>query len=189
MQLFIYYLFNYTGILVVFFLIVTSRITIYIQKKKFKIIWFLFFLNSGFFSLYIKCYFWRFSQWRKNIKYSRIIIINSTLLFKKIFSTNIGYSIRKWYFNVKQKKINYTNIPQEKFAHYFSIYSIHILIIYCTSEDSFLKKKKSTNKTNIYKFTHLYFINCHIPFDNQIIFMHSVLRYLYPIQQHICTLC
>lgn len=26
------------------------------------------------------------------------------------FSTNIGYSIRKWFFNVKQKKINYTNI-------------------------------------------------------------------------------
>lgn len=47
------------------------------------------------------------------------IIINSTLLFKKIFSTNIGYSIRKCFFNVKQKKINYTNIPQEKFAHYF----------------------------------------------------------------------
>lgn len=116
--------------------------------------------------------------------------MNSTLLFKKIFSTNIGYSIRKWFFNVKQKKINYTNIPQEKFAHCFSIYSnsIHILIIYCTSEDSFLTNQ-STNKTNIYKFTHLYFINCHIPFDNQIIFMHSVLRYLYPIQQHICTLC
>lgn len=129
-----------------------------------------------------------FSMKKKYKIFSNNIIINSTLLFKKIFSTNIGYSIRKWFFNVKQKKINYTNIPQEKFAHCFSIYSIHILIIYCTSEDSFLKKK-STNITNIYKFTHLYFINCHIPFDNQIIFMHSVLRYLYPIQQHICTFC
>lgn len=129
-----------------------------------------------------------FSMKKKYKIFSNNIIINSTLLFKKIFSTNIGYSIRKWFFNVKQKKINHTNIPQEKFAHYFSIYSIHILIIYCTSEDSFLKKQ-STNKTNIYKFTHLYFINCHIPFDNQIIFMHSVLTYLYPIQQHICTLC
>lgn len=116
------------------------------------------------------------------------IFSNNNHKLKKIFSTYIGYSIRKWFFNVKQKKINHTNIPQEKFAHYFSIYSIHILIIYCTSEDLFLKKQ-STNKTNIYKFTHLYFINCHIPFDNQIIFMHSVLTYLYPIQQHICTLC
>lgn len=115
------------------------------------------------------------------------IFSNNNHKLKKIFSTNIGYSIRKWFFNVKPKKINYTNIPQEKLAHYFSIYIIHILIIYCTSEDSFLKKQ-STNKKNRYKFTHLYFINCHIPFDNQIIFMHSVLRYLYPIQQHICTL-
>lgn len=148
----------------------------------------IFFKLCFFFFIYKTLFMKIFSMKKKYKIFSNNIIINSTLLFKKIFSTNIGYSIRKWFFNVKQKKINYTNIPQEKFAHYFSIYSIHILIIYCTSEDSFLKKQ-STNKTNIYKFTHLYFINCHIPFDNQIIFMHSVSRYLYPIQQHICTFC
>lgn len=49
------------------------------------------------------------------------IFSNNNHKLKKIFSTNIGYSIRKWFFNVKQKKINYTNIPQEKFAHCFSI--------------------------------------------------------------------
>lgn len=43
-----------------------------------------------------------FSMKKKYKIFSNNIIINSTLLFKKIFSTNIGYSIRKWFFNVKQ---------------------------------------------------------------------------------------
>lgn len=43
------------------------------------------------------------------------IFSNNNHKLKKIFSTNIGYSIV--FFNVKQKKINYTNIPHEKFAH------------------------------------------------------------------------
>lgn len=32
------------------------------------------------------------------------IFLNNNHKLKKIFSTNIGYSIRKWFFNVKQKK-------------------------------------------------------------------------------------
>lgn len=118
----------------------------YLNKKE-KKVWFLCFLNSVFFFFIYEMLFMKIFSMKKKYKiFSNNIIINSTLLFKKIFSTNIGYFIRKCFFNVKQKKINYTNIPQEKFAHYFSIYSIHILIIYCTSEDSFLKKKNQQIK-------------------------------------------
>lgn len=55
------------------------------------------------------------------------IFSNNNHKLKKIFSTNIGYSIRKWFFNVKQKKNKSYKYPtREICALFFHIQYPHL---------------------------------------------------------------
>lgn len=47
------------------------------------------------------------------------IFSNNNHELKKIFSTNIGYSIRKWFFNVKQKKNKSYKYPTREICALF----------------------------------------------------------------------
>lgn len=47
------------------------------------------------------------------------IFSNNNHKLKKIFSTNIGYCIRKWFFNVKQKKNKLYKYPTREICPLF----------------------------------------------------------------------